>query len=1059
MEKEKNNHVWGFDIGKGSLGEAVRIGGDFKHIASVLLDPEFGEIKTAALVRRQMRTRKAHKAREKWLEECLEGTGVEILKRREVGIVDGQWQLISKGDERLEREFPPSGEDVCYNSIALRCKLLLGEKLEGWQVFKALNSAIQKRGYDENIPWGEAEEKSSKKDDDDYAQKLSQYEKEKSELFESFADGEKYDFPCFFKAYKMGLWSPENPTRVEVRIDCRAQKAKSYVIARKYVEREFECLVEAAAKFFPKLKGRAKFILYGVSETPYASYYGNMRKKFGLKRGAESDWTALGQKVPRFDNRIIDKCRFIPRMNVCKIRPLNEARNEKDLLYYEVTLALKLLNLRFFRNSNIEQLTFEEFKKAFEIAAGAKYKMTKTAMKKFLKSISATALGDDYAEIEPPKESGRASFSRPAMEILKELIFSGMPPREFYGRKISEISNTDKNKGVVSSDLDFIKLMGDCPWGGIFIPDVQTYQFANAAFPDPDAQINKLIGSQNNPIVRHRLTFFFERIKFLESKYGVPDKVVLEFVRDDFMGEKEKKEMRIAMKKRAEEKMRIAKDLDEHGFKGGNLLLKMELYRKQNGICLYTGDALPLSELATLEIEHIVPRSRGGPDAQYNYVITREKTNKLKGDKTPYEWLSSDAKEWASYTDRVNACAKALGKKRCRLLLEKDAEELVEKYTALAETAHIAKLAQKIVCMHFGFQFGGLSGTKRVFTVPGALTSRIRKFYGLDRILHNSAAESENLSFEEFLKFSEDLEKKNRKNKKHHALDAMCLCFAPTGVDSRRAKLGEILPEKLRSEKAAREFFKSYLDKIMPVDVAPKKPRLEDGIYSKRIIGGKACMVKRNNLVDLAYKSGLKPVFDIPTLIKLVDKKEKGIINPQIRKMIGEFAATNPDESAWRKWCEEVRLPSKSGLGARIMRVLVYYGEADEYKDLSKDGCGAYRKGDGHKGQVIWESVDGKYYVEPVYVHASKAGVMAALNANPKKKRICGMFNSHCTVDVGDVYNDKGDFILPAGRYMVNTILTTGRCVLTNADGEKRNPININYLMRAGMRRVELSEL
>ena len=201
MEKEKNNHVWGFDIGKGSLGEAVRIGGDFKHIASVLLDPEFGEIKTAALARRQMRTRKAHKAREKWLEECLEGTGVEILKRREVGIVDGQWQLISKGDERLEREFPPSGEDVCYNSIALRCKLLLGEKLEGWHVFKALYSAIQKRGYDENIPWGEAEENSSKKDDDDYAQKLSQYEKEKSELFESFAAGEKYDYPCFFKAY------------------------------------------------------------------------------------------------------------------------------------------------------------------------------------------------------------------------------------------------------------------------------------------------------------------------------------------------------------------------------------------------------------------------------------------------------------------------------------------------------------------------------------------------------------------------------------------------------------------------------------------------------------------------------------------------------------------------------------------------------------------------------------------------------------------------------------------------------------------------------------------
>lgn len=163
MEKEKNNHVWGFDIGKGSLGEAVRIGGDFKHIASVLLDPEFGEIKTAALARRQMRTRKAHKAREKWLEECLDGTGVEILKRREVGIVDGQWQLISKGDERLEREFPPSGEDVCYNSIALRCKLLLGEKLEGWQVFKALNSAIQKTRVRRKYPVGRSRRKILKK--------------------------------------------------------------------------------------------------------------------------------------------------------------------------------------------------------------------------------------------------------------------------------------------------------------------------------------------------------------------------------------------------------------------------------------------------------------------------------------------------------------------------------------------------------------------------------------------------------------------------------------------------------------------------------------------------------------------------------------------------------------------------------------------------------------------------------------------------------------------------------------------------------------------------------
>lgn len=1058
MEAENGNHIWGFDIGKGSLGEAVLMGAEFRHVTSLLLDEDFGEIKTAAGLRRQMRTRKAHKAREKWLERCLLEFGIEPLKRREVGIVNGRWMLISKGDERLEREFPPDGEEICYNAIALRCKLLLGEKLESWQIFKALNSAIQNRGYDENIPWKESDVSLPKKDDDDYAKKLSQYSREKGELLESFEDGEKYDYPCFFKAYKMGLWSPENPERVEIRIGNDAQKAKGYVIPRKDVEREFESLVEAASKWHPAMKGKAMYIMYGIAETPYASFKPALRKKFDLKRGAESDWTALGQKIPRFDNRIIDKCRLIPRLNVCKIRPLSEARGEGDLLHYEITLSLKLLNLRFFRNSNVESLSFEEFKAAFEIAKSAKYKMGKAALKKFLKSISASVLSEDQSEIEAPRESGRAAFSRPAMLLLKELIFSGMPPAEFYAKKAGEISNADPNKGIVASDLDFIKLMGNCGWSGIFIPDVETYRFANNG-ADSAKLINGLIGSQNNPIVRHRLAFFYERIKFLESKFGVPDKVVLEFVREDFMGKEQKKRMQIGMKKRASEKMLIAKKLDEAGYKGGNLLLKMELLEKQGGICLYTGEPLLPSELGVLEIEHIVPRSRGGPDAQYNYALTREKTNKEKADRTPFEWLSSDPVKWAGYSDRVKARAGQLGRKRCELLLEKNAEELVEKYTALAETAHISKLAQKIVCLHFGFQFGGLGGTKRVFTVPGALTARIRSFYGLNKILHNEDLAKDALSYEKVLKRGEELDKKNRKNKKHHALDAMCLCFAPTGVNSKRARIDMLLPPDIRGERKAELFFRKYLDRLIPVDVAPKKPRLEDGIYSMRAVGGKKFMARRVNLVDLAYKSGLKPVYDISALIKLLDKKEKGIINAQIRKLVADFARTNPSEDEWRKWCGECRLPSKNGIGTRVIRVLLNYGEPAEYKDLSKDGRGAFRRGDGHKGQIVWESTDGKYYVVPIYVHASKAKLLAELDANPKKKRVCDIFTSHCMVKIGNTYNDKGELLLPEGVYMVNTIWSIGQCVLTSANGDKSKPININYLMKAGMRKVSVKDL
>ena len=58
-----DNHdiVWAFDLGKGSIGEAVRRGTEFLHKESLLIPAEFAETKTAAGRRRMFRTRQAHK--------------------------------------------------------------------------------------------------------------------------------------------------------------------------------------------------------------------------------------------------------------------------------------------------------------------------------------------------------------------------------------------------------------------------------------------------------------------------------------------------------------------------------------------------------------------------------------------------------------------------------------------------------------------------------------------------------------------------------------------------------------------------------------------------------------------------------------------------------------------------------------------------------------------------------------------------------------------------------------------------------------------------------------
>ena len=65
-EPAANQTVWAFDLGKGSIGEAVRRGNEFLHKASLLIPAEFAETKTAAGRRRMWRTRQAHKAREHW---------------------------------------------------------------------------------------------------------------------------------------------------------------------------------------------------------------------------------------------------------------------------------------------------------------------------------------------------------------------------------------------------------------------------------------------------------------------------------------------------------------------------------------------------------------------------------------------------------------------------------------------------------------------------------------------------------------------------------------------------------------------------------------------------------------------------------------------------------------------------------------------------------------------------------------------------------------------------------------------------------------------------------
>jgi len=87
-EPPSNEMVWAFDLGKGSIGEAVRRGNEFLHKASLLIPAELGRRGPAAMSGtpasqyRMLQTRRAHKRREDWLDAVWEAAGLKPLVNR-----------------------------------------------------------------------------------------------------------------------------------------------------------------------------------------------------------------------------------------------------------------------------------------------------------------------------------------------------------------------------------------------------------------------------------------------------------------------------------------------------------------------------------------------------------------------------------------------------------------------------------------------------------------------------------------------------------------------------------------------------------------------------------------------------------------------------------------------------------------------------------------------------------------------------------------------------------------------------------------------------------------
>ena len=614
-----------------------------------------------------------------------------------------------------------------------------------------------------------------------------------------------------------------------------------------------------------------------------------------------------------------------------------------------------------------------------------------------------------------------------------------------------------QSRGVLVSELHFLLQMrkddhSADSWDNLFVPsqtlDALKGRHTEDGKLDSEAAIRDLLGTINDPIVRHRLGVFAERLKKLQlgdekeglPGFGIPDSIVLEFVREDFMGDRALTELRTFQKRREEERKEAKEMASAAGATSGLSALKYQLWKAQGGECLYgkevldaSGDSkakclyretsLPLTHLDDYVIDHIVPRAQGGPDAMVNYALTTHETNDAKSDRTPFEWLHGSP-DWDGYKKRVEAKTTSLRNKKVQLLTREDAKDLVDRYTALAETAWVSKLAQTIVNLRFGLENGceqvGGKKIKRVIVVSGGLTARVRRKYDLNRLLHG-----DDTPFEE-------AEKKNRNDDRHHALDAMVLTFIPQWARDPKKEGFFHFPDGVN-----RESLRPVVAKVMPRNLVYERPVLADTLYGARESEAGKVIVQRVEVAALAYKpiAPQKVKFDLDYARSQV----KNIRDTVIQRRLGEFLGIEPDEAAWKQFCAGFGQKRADGSpGAAIQQVLMNVGEPAEYKDLSKDGKGSYRKAKkGHQGQLVYLDAKGEPRVRPVYAFESLAAVRKNLltEAGPGSQ-FYGFFQSGCliTLEKPAVHPKH---MLPPGKYLLNTIIADSRQVkLTTSEGK-----------------------
>lgn len=242
-----------------------------------------------------------------------------------------------------------------------------------------------------------------------------------------------------------------------------------------------------------------------------------------------------------------------------------------------------------------------------------------------------------------------------------------------------------------------------------------------------------------NPTVQRALAEMLKQVRVMNRSFGAPNLIHVELARDIGKSAEERDEITRGIEKRNKlkdaararftELVGVAPSEEE--------LLRFELWEEQGCKCLYTETAISPMQLragdASIQVDHILPWGRFGDDSFNNKTICTARANQEKRGRTPFEWFQQEktADEWERFRRRVEECARMKGRKKRGCYLRQNAAEVEDAFKTrnLNDTRYIARMLAGILGKLYGAE-----GERRIRARPGALTAKLRRAWGLERL-------------------------------------------------------------------------------------------------------------------------------------------------------------------------------------------------------------------------------------------------------------------------------------------------------------------------------------